>query len=418
MATAPEARGVGLGRALLDACLAHARAQDPHNAANAERDTRDAMDSQLRRTAAVRQVAAMSWTDIVRQAVASAGITVREKTPIGYATAFLSMGGGGHRPFAVGHARIDGSDLMAFQSALEGPGDYPSIMDGVANKIVMFATQLAPVTYMQWAGRVSDMPNFQPREVVTFGDFGEMPLHVDGRPYEQSQLPNEAAWLQADEYGDEFVLTPRMVLQDPMDALIRGLVTKQVAHERTINRLCVDLLTGNVTSPTTGTACYSHSNDVNDDAGPSVTSLKSVRKLLNQQTRVGGSGEAGLDLAVILVGSEWVTEAQIVCWEVPGQNLYPASPSDVNPFRHIRPLYDPMISAASADGKTWYGAADPALLPGIVFGFISGFGPGGRRITYFNPSTGCQHFQFQGAFGAALLHHESYVRADGQTSQT
>lgn len=27
MATAPEARGVGLGRALLDACLAHARAQ-------------------------------------------------------------------------------------------------------------------------------------------------------------------------------------------------------------------------------------------------------------------------------------------------------------------------------------------------------------------------------------------------------
>jgi hypothetical protein len=70
-----------------------------------------------------------------------------------------------------------------------------------------------------------------------------------------------------------------------------------------------------------------------------------------------------------------------------------------------------MVSGASSDGKTWYGAADPALLPGIVYGFISGYGPGGRRITYFNPSTGAQHFQFQGAFGAALLHHESLVRA-------
>jgi signal peptide peptidase SppA len=394
--------------------LAQARAANPANGAAAEQETREAIQSRTQQNQAVREIAGMAWPDIVRQAVQLAGVHVRERTPLGYAQAFLSLGGGGHRPFASGHARIAGSDLMAFGPALDGPGDYPSIMDGVANRVVMFATQMAPVSYMLWAGRISDLQNFQPREVVTFGQFGELPLHVDGRPYEQSQLPNEAAWLQGDEYGDEFVLTPRMVLSDPMDTLIRGLVSKQIAHERTLNRLCVNLLTGNVASPSTGNACYSHNNDVKDDGGPSIDSLSAMRRLINAQTRVGSTEEAGLDLAIVITGSHWLTQAQIVTWTVPGMNLYPNSLDNVNPFTYLRPVYDPMVSGASNDGLTWYGAADPALLPGVVYGFIAGYGPGGRRTTYFNPSTGAQHFKFQGAFGAALLHHESLVRADGQ----
>lgn len=392
--------------------LAQARAANPGQSRQAEDQTREAIASQTQQNQAVREIAGMAWPDIMRQAVQLAGVQLRERTPLGYAQAFLSLGGAGHRPFAIGHARIDGSDLMAFGPALDGPGDYPSIMDGVANRVVMFATQMAPVSYMTWAGRISDLQNFQPREVCTFGQFGELPLHVDGKPYDQSQLPNEAAWLQGDEYGDEFVLTPRMVLSDPMDTLIRGLVSKQIAHERTLNRLCVNLLTGNVASPTDGVACYSHDNNVDDDAeGPTVEHLTFVRKALNQQTRVGSTEEAGLDLAVIITGSEWLTAAQIVTWQVPGQNYVPATLDNANPFTYLRPIYDPMVSGASADGKTWYGAADPALLPGIVYGFIAGYGPGGRRTTYFNPSTGAQHFQFQGAFGAALLHHEALVRA-------
>jgi hypothetical protein len=93
---------------------------------------------------------------------------------------------------------------------------------------------------------------------------------------------------------------------------------------------------------------------------------------MNQQTRVGGTEEAGLDLSVIITGSEWLTAAQVVTWTVPGQVYSPITVDTVNPFTYLRPVYDPMVSGASTDGKTWYGAADPALLPGIVYGFIAG----------------------------------------------
>ena len=213
---------------------------------------------------------------------------------------------------------------MAMLPALEGPGDYPSIMDGLANRVVMFATQMAPVVVHDLVRRISDLQNFQPREVVTFGQFGEMPLHVDGRPYEQSELPNEAAWLQADEYGDEFVLTPRMVLTDPMDTLIRGLVSKQIAHERTLNRLCVNLLTGNVLSPTDGVACYSHTNDMGYDGGPSITAFTAMRKLLNQadaSRRYGGSRPgSGGDHHGQRSGSR---PRQVTTWASPASELRP-----------------------------------------------------------------------------------------------
>lgn len=377
--------------------------------------SREAVTNLVRDNQTVREIMQMPFRDIARQCVELSGITVRDRSAIGYAEAFLSLTGQTKHPFATGHPRImGGAGTMAFNEALQGPGDYPRIMDGVASKIVMFAAQMAPVSYPAWCRRISDQDNFQPKEIITFGQFGELPLHVDGKRYGQSDLPNEAAWLLKDEYGDEFVLTPRMVLQDPMDYLIIGLTSKQVAHERTLNRLCVNLLTGNVASPTTGNPTYSHNNNIEGEGGPSIESLKSMRKLLNQQTMVGGTEEAGLDLAVILTGSEWLTDAQVVTWNVPGQSYQPATLANVNPWTYLQPVYDPMISGASADGKTWYGAASPALLPGVVFGFVAGYGPGGRRLAYWDPSTGCMHYQFQGAFGAALLHHEALVRSDGQ----
>lgn len=372
---------------------------------------------QIRKTvtenAAVREVCGMAWGDIVRRTVELAGVRLRDRSPLGYAQAALALVGPQKHLFAEGHPTIVG----AFGLAMQGPGDYPSLFDGVSNKIVQFALQIAPVTYTAWCGRISDLADFNPRSVSTFGNFGELPLHVDGRAYEQSTLPSEAAWVQADTYGDEFVLTPRMLLADPMDFWIRALASKQIAHERTLNRLCVDLLTGNVTAPADGIACYSHSNDVTSDGGPGITGFTAMRKKINKQTLVGSTEEAGLDLAVIITGSEWLTDAQVATWAVPGTNYQPATLSAVNPFTYLRPVYDPMISGASVDGKTWFGAVDPLLLPGIVFGFVQGYGPGGRRESYYDPSTGGVHYKVEGAFGAALLHAQALCRADGAAAQ-
>jgi hypothetical protein len=57
------------------------------------------------------------------------------------------------------------------------------------------------------------------------------------------------------------------------------------------------------------------------------------------------------------------------------------------------------------------------VFPGIYFAFLTGFGPGGRRDTYYDPRTEAQVFRIKGAFGAALRHHAAFVRNSGEAQE-
>jgi ClpP class serine protease len=378
---------------------------------------REALLGQIRQNPMVRQVAGMSMAEIARQACQVANIRVAEHTDLAYAEAFLRMHGNQRHLFAVGHPRIAGADLLAVD-ALVGPGDYPRIMDGVANKIVRFALAMAPVSYMMWCSRMDDLPNFSPKEVITFGHFGELPIHIDGKPYSQKgPLPLEAAWIQAEEYGEGIVYTPRMFIQDGLNVLVRTLTQLQISHEKTVNRLCINLLTGNVEWLVDGVACYSHTNDVTDGGGPSAVEFRAMEKLLAQQKLVSATEESGLDLRWILTGSEWKRLAKEVCLDVE-KLVWQTTQEETNSFRgEISPYYDPMISS-SGTGLVWYGGADPRLEPGISYAFMAGNGPGGRRVSYYDDATGSLVYRIEGRFGAALLNAQALVRNSGVAATT
>lgn len=376
----------------------------------------DAIRQLVQDNGTVRQIAGMHWREIMATAVETRGVRLRERDDLSLAQEFLRLTGRDAHLFARGNGRYAGSDLLGMDVA-QGVSDYPNILDGLAQRVVMIATRLAPVTYDRVCRRLSDMPNFSPREFVTLGYFGELPVHIDNREYAQADvLPTEASWILADEYGVEFGLTPRMAMQDPTDILVQRLSDMQIAHEKTVNRLYINLLTGNVLSPVDGVACYSHDNDVSDGGAPSVDQTKAMRKLMNKQKYMNDTEEAGIDLAMVLTGSEWLTDAAIVYTSVNGVQVVYTKEDDVNPFRGLVPMYDPMLSGigtGETQGFQWYGAADPAIFPGIYVAFVQGFGPGGRRETYYCPEKEAQVFRIKGAFGAALRHHAAFVRNSG-----
>lgn len=410
-------------RAAVDALIlrsqSHIMAQgQAHNRGAAGRQAADeAIRSMVSENQTVRDIMGMSWQEIMRQAVGAAGVTPRDRSPLGLASAFLGLTGMSWHCFAHGNPRIVGSDLMGggYQVG-QGPGDYPSIMDGVAAKIVNVAARIAPVTYDKWCRRLTDMENFQPKELVALGYFGELPLHIDGKEYEQHEpLPTEAGWIAVDEYGMEFALTPRMVLQDPTDILVSRLTDMQVSHEKTLNRLCVDILKGDVASPVDGVALFSHTNAITSGGdGPDIAQTQAMRRLMNQQKILNDTEEAGIDLAYVLVPSEWLTDAQVVYTAISGVTIVYDDLAKVNPFGGLVPLYEPMLSLVSgSNSKIWYGTSDPMVFPGIYFAFLTGYGPGGRRDTYYDPRTEAQVFRIKGAFGAALRHHAAFVRNKG-----
>lgn len=357
-------------------------------------------------------VARMGMVEICKQFCSLAGVTVPDRSDIGYAEAFLKAHGTARTPFGVGHPRIFGSELLAEQAGYWGPGDYPRILDGVAGKIVRFALQSATVTYMDVAQRLEDFTNWQPREIVTFGRLAEIPLHIDGQPYDRAApMPSQAAWIMRDDYGYEVPLTPRMLISDIGGVLMRGLMTMALGHEKTLNRLVINLITGNVSWLVDGVACYSHTNDITDGGGPSATETKKMRKMLAQQVLVSDTEESGQQMAWALVGSEWMDDARVAYLNVE-RLVYTTDATAMSQIYRgtIKPLYDPMIGS----GSTWYGGVSPDLPDAaLAFAFGAGFGPGGRRVSYFDQATNSMVYRLEGSFGAVLLNAQGLVRNDG-----
>ena len=78
-------------------------------------------------------------------------------------------------------------------------------------------------------------------------------------------------------YADSFTLSPLMIEHDDLGAFVEALRDKQVAHDMTLNRLCINLLVGNVTLGD-GYALFDavhHGNQVSG-AAPSTTGFLSA----------------------------------------------------------------------------------------------------------------------------------------------
>lgn len=359
----------------------------------------------------VRDVSAMHFRDIVRETVDLAGIKPQLGGPEGYAKAFLRMGSEGDRLFCQGHPLVDGI-MGTVSTPIYGPGDLPNLMDGVANKVVSVAMSTAPVTYHAWCAHVDDMSDYNPKQIVIVAGTPEFDEQPDGKPVEQHGFSELNAYIQIDEYSKGTKLTPKMIVNGNLSVWARMLAMLQLGLERTVNRLAVNLLLNNATCPIDNVALFhaNHANIVSSGGAPSLAQAKAMRKLINAQAMPGDTEEAGLDLNWVMVGSNWVTENQQTFdmrFRVNANTL-----AEANVFNGmVNPLYEPMISSG---GNTYYGGCDPHALEGIVYSFLAGTGPGGQRVTYYDPQTRCQSFDFFSRVGFQLVNYQGFVRNPGQ----
>jgi hypothetical protein len=243
----------------------------------------------------------------------------------------------------------------------------------------------------------------------------EPDLHVDGKPVGQVKFSESKSWIARDEYSNGLKLSPRMVVNGQLSQFVRALALMQIGHERKINRLCVDLLVNNVTLAIDNVALFhagSHANVIAGGSGgaPSIAQAKAMRKLLAEQVMPGDTVQAGLQWKWALHGSEWINDAELTFLR-PYADFPAVTQGTVNQFAgRVTPLYEPLLGTQ----KTWYAIADQALLYGIVYAFGVGYGPGGKRVTYFQPETGCQCFDFYGSFGSAAIHYQPFASNAGE----
>jgi hypothetical protein len=292
---------------------------------------------------------------------------------------------------------------------------YPNILSALGGKIMDIAQGYAETTYREWAVQMPSVPDFKPKTILQIGENAELPRLPDGDRAEQSKVAEEASYIAVDAYADLWKMTPRMLVDDDLNAFQEAATDKSVAAEYTLNRLCIELLTGNVNAAD-GNALYgsAHANDVASGGAPSVTQLAPMRKLMRLQKGVSGKRALNLRMSSILVPAalETATEQIVLPIEQLNGGVQPTTDATTNPFRgKLKMLVDPMLDDASA--VQWYVFANPAVARAIIFCFMQGYEQLRRTIFWENES-GSMVLKVEGRFAAAIRNWRGTVRNAGQ----
>lgn len=356
-------------------------------------------DEEQKLSESARQCAGMRWVALARESLRMAGGRTSDDDEAD-ALAFLQLGG-------------NGSEILAAEGSYRSPSDYPNLLSNLAGKMLDRAIDIAEVTYPRWTARMADVADFKPKTIIGIGSFDKLDRLADDEEPETLESGEEVNWVQADRFGNKVPLTVHMIVNDDLDGFNMQLQSLMEAHERTLNDLCLGLLTGNVTLAD-GVALFhdgSHGNDVTSGGEPSVDQVEAMRKKHRAQTGINNVGKVRNPIRIALVPSALETVAEQVF--LPAPEFRPTTDATINPFRgRIEPVMEPELDTASA--VKWYTLADPRARRTIVHGFQRGFGRGGRRTTWFEPGRKTRYWDVEGRFFAAAISHRGIVRNAGQ----
>jgi signal peptide peptidase SppA len=309
--------------------------------------------------------------------------------------------------------------VSASGSAYSRPGDFPNILSNLAGKVLDQAIEIAEPTYPVWTARLPDLADFKPKTIIGLGHFDELDEILDDEDPKSLDFDEEAAgWIQAGRYGNKVGLTPVMVANDDLDAFTQGLQSLAMAHEHTINRLCIALIAGNVTL-LDGNALFDSSNHGNIVASggggaPSTTQANKMRLLHRRQTGIGGKGKVRTPprIALVPTAHEEAALQTFLVFSQLNESKLPVTDATINTFRGlIQPVVEPDLEDYST--AYWYTFADPRIRRVIVHAFQRGYGRGGKRTTWFDPARKTTYVDLEGRFAAAACGHRGACRNDG-----
>lgn len=309
--------------------------------------------------------------------------------------------------------------ISATGPAYNRPGDFPNLLSALAGKMLDQAIQIAEPTYPAWTGRLPDLADFKPKTIVGLGHFDELDEVMDDEDFKSLQMNEElVGWIQAGRYGNKVGLTPVMVANDDLDAFTQGLRTLAMAHEHTLNRLCLALITGNVTL-LDGNSLFddtNHGNYVESGHGgaPSQAQIEAMRLKHRTQTGIGDVGKVRTPPRVALVppSLEEAAEQTLLPLRFLPETKGPTTDATINVHRgKIIPVTEPELEDSST--AEWYTFADPRVRRSIVHAFQRGYGRGGRRSRWFDPNRKTMYVDLEGRFAAAVAGHRGAVKNHG-----
>lgn len=361
----------------------------------------------------------MSLCDLARESLRMSGVRVEglDKTQIIRA----SLKGAGRELELVPRLRGNNLSYQTVEIMADGaagggynrPGDFPYLMSNLMGRMLMEPLPDQETTYNLWTYRLPSLPDFRPQTIIELGGFGQFPLHEDGKKFEGSPSPaEEANWIQVDSYGDEWSLTPKMMIDDDLSGFARVPQQKQYAWDRTLNQLNINTLVANPTMPD-GMALF-HATHLNLVAGgsggvPQQSQLKIMRKNFRKQTAVNSQVKLNQRLWALLIPEDIEEDTERAL--DPNVTVVPTAASSGETFRgKVKWFVDAMLGSVSA--AEYYAFANPAVAQSICWATQTGY-EGLRVRMYYDPTTNCLIYQFEGRAASIARTHRGVQKNAG-----
>jgi capsid assembly protease len=341
--------------------------------------------------AATRDMRNMKLLDIARASLTAAGVRVADMDDEDIANKFFTLS-----------TPRDKTRLELFgQPQANGPsynttGSIPNLMAAVASRIVEAYLPPVMTTYRRWAKQLAPVENFDPTTINRYSFGGELPALIENQKFPQAKMSEEANWIQVGQFGEKIGFTDRMLVKNDLSIFTDAMPAELIKFDRTLARLCVDILVANPTLPdntallATGRGNLVQQNDISF----TVTNTNAAKSAMRRFKNVDGIDELGLAPNLVLVPTEQETAA--LQFYAP-YNVVPTQDSNVNPFRgQMEVIVEPMLTN-TAD---YYFMLDPMLVAAVVYAHMQGF-ENGKRESWYDPDYRTQWFSLEGRFAAA-----------------
>ncbi len=303
-----------------------------------------------------RQYRGMSLIELARDYLEFRGVSVRGKSRMEIAGAF-----------------------MQYRSGMHTTSDFAHLLANVANKRLRSGYEENPGTYTRWARRAPNAPDFKQMSVVQLSAAPDLVQTNEAGEFKYGALSDGKEVYSMLTYGRIVSLSRQAMVNDDLRSFDRLVAGFGAAAMRLENRIVYAILTANANLADGGALFNStaytvggsgHANLAGAGGAISGTTLGAGRTAMRLQKGLQNE-ELNIAPSFLIVPA---TQEQLA-YQYTSANYVPATASAVNEFRAggrtaLEPIVEPILDASST--TAWYLAALNSQVDTVEYCFLDG----------------------------------------------
>ena len=253
------------------------------------------------------------------------------------------------------------------ERAMHTTSDFPNLLTGTGNRVLIAAYQAAPNPLKQVLARQTTLNDFRPKSMLKISDMPKLLPVTEAGEIKSVTRSETTEGYSLGTFAMIFALTRKAIINDDLGAFSDwSIAMGRAASETEADQLVQLLNQANGNGPVMGDGKTlfhaTHGNLATSGGAIANATLSTARMGMRNQKGIDGKTPINATPKYILVSPDRETEAEQAL-----ASLYAATANQVSVFSgRLELLVEPRLNPGA-----WYVFADPATLPVLEYAYLS-----------------------------------------------